>query len=112
MRLVPSLWRSTLSGVGTLLIVLIASYLLQGYVDHKWWSLDYLTSLLIPIAIFPVFVWFAFVPKELEFNDQALDIQFHFRKRHNLLWNALTYWGRGQGVFVMQFGTSSFQIYS
>src|SRR5258708_5675117 len=113
MRLVPGLWRSTMSVLTMLLLVSGACYLVQGYMTDEWWSTDYVASLLIPIALFPAIIWGAFVPKKLEFTDQTLTIQFFFRKSHILPWNTLTYWGSGHNVFVLQFSKNlSFQIYS
>jgi hypothetical protein len=68
---------------------------------------------LIPIILAPLFVWFAFVPKLLEVTDSAISIGFYFRGTHIFSWHELTYWGRGQAVFMMQFDKRlTFQIFA
>jgi hypothetical protein len=112
MQLVPSFWRAS----GTVAVVWLmgcsASYFYQGYVEHKWWTLGYAESLLIPAAFLVAVVWIAFVPTFLEISDTSLRIKFHFRKHHDMPWSQLKYWGTAESVFMIQFGGRlTFQIF-
>jgi hypothetical protein len=104
-RLIPSILRSTISVLRVMLILAVATYFYQGFVEHKWWSLDYVLSLAIPVATVPAAVWFMFVPGHLEFDDLSLFVQPRFRSIRTLPWSEMINWGKGEGgVFCIRFG--------
>jgi hypothetical protein len=57
-------------------------------------------------------VWFMFVPTRLEFDRVEFTIRYLFRRSQTIPWFGLKYYGPGRGVFVLQFETRSFQIFS
>ena len=68
-------------------------------------------SMLIPVVIVPVSIWFMFVPSRLKFSDTGFTIKFLFRSLHTLDWSDLRSYGPDENVFVIQFtGPRTFQI--
>jgi hypothetical protein len=97
----------------TLLVVSSAAYLWDGYYDGKWWDVGYIESLSIPLVIFPVIVWFMFVPKRLEYSESDFVIDRRFAKICTLPWSQLRYYGPGNNVFMIQFeGRQAFQLFA
>src|SRR5271154_7597823 len=77
-QLIPSFWLFTITVVTLECIGMVLTYLEQGYFQNKWWSLGYVESLSIPLTLIPIFLWFAFVPRLLRFDDRELEIKFLF----------------------------------
>ena len=57
-------------------------------------------------------VWFMFVPTRLEFDRVELTIRYLFRGSRTIPWFGLKYYGPGRGVFVLQFESRSFRVFS
>jgi len=94
-------------------ILIIVGYFWQGYRDGCWWTIGYIASLSLPISIFTIFVWFAFIPKLLAYSDEEFLIDTVFFGKKTLHWSDLKYYGYGRGmsVFMLQFDdTRTFQI--
>jgi len=67
----------------------------------------------IPFIVMPLFAGLMFVPRHLEYSDEALSIQFWFRKSYVLSWEELQFYGTARNVFLVQFGNQqAFQILS
>jgi hypothetical protein len=113
MQFTPSIWLFSRLMVGGIIAAICLSYLWQGYYEGHWWSAGYVFSLAVPVIVFPLFVWFAFVPKELSASNDSLAIHFYFRRKHVLGWSDLQYWGNQAAflVFYLKFkGLPTFQI--
>ena len=111
MQLNPSFPRLALSAFRLMFAVALVAYFFQGFVEHKWWSLQYCLTLLIPIVVMTVAVWFMFVPKYLRFDNNHIQFQFFLRPAYGLLWSDLYRWGNIRNVLILQFtGGKSVQI--
>jgi hypothetical protein len=94
-------------------VVTLIGYFWQGYKENHWWTIDYIWSLSIPFIIAPLFIWFAFVPNDIQFSENEFAINMSWGGKHTLQWSELEFFGRGRGVFLLQFkGMSAFQIYA
>jgi hypothetical protein len=112
-NLTPNFIRSSAWVLSALALVTLADYLWDGFHDSKWWTIGYISSLAIPFVIFPVVVWFMFVPKRMAYSDEEIVIQRWFTPGCKLPWSTLDYYGTGENVFVLQFaGRQSFQIFA
>ena len=77
--------------------------------DQFWPHTGELAGLVtLLLAVF----WFAFVPIQLEFDRVELTIRYLFRRSLTIPWFELKSYGFGRNVFVLQFETRSFQIFS
>lgn len=113
MELLPSIRRVVTRVTGLMLVATSLGYLQQGYFEHKWWTLRYVSTLVIPFSIMPFGVWLLFVPGYLRFNSSALIIKPRFRAIRKLLWSDLSQWGTANGVFLLNFqGSPAIQIFS
>ena len=89
----------------------ILTYLWQGYYNGDWWKIGYFESLLIPISIMMVFIWYGFVPKKLGYSDEKFEIDNFMNGKNSISWSELKYHGYGRGVYMIEFnGTDTFQI--
>jgi len=96
-----------------MLVLTLIAYFWQGYRENKWWTQDYILTMVIPFAVVPVVVWFMFVPSLFEFSDSEITIKFPFRRVHILPWSDLQHYGAGPNVFMIQFaGAGTFQMFA
>jgi len=109
----PKFWRVALRVGATVIAVSIAGYFLQGWQQHGWWSLGYIESLSIPVAIMPVAVWFMFVPGWFEYSEDEISLRTLLRQG-TYSWDMLDAYGPGRGVFMIQFkgDSGAYQIFS
>jgi hypothetical protein len=112
LSLKPGFVRAFSSVAILFVVVSVIAYFQQGYFEHRWWSLSYAESLLIPFTVMVTVIWLAFVPKTLEISDTHFTVQFPFRKRQTFTWEALKYYWYGHNVFCVEFdGPLTFQIF-
>ena len=112
-QLTPSFFRSLLVVLVQLVILAVISYFWQGYSQNLWWSAAYMRSLIFPTVLIPLLVSVAWTPKIIAYSDLDFSIQYYFRKRREVPWQDLEYWGDGEGgVFGVKFaGSGVFGIY-
>ena len=113
MQMHRSFWTFSRYVLGVFGAVKIAGYLWQGWYQGRWWTVGYMCSLTIPIIAVALFIWFVFVPRNLELSEDRLTIQFPFRAPRELSWNDLRYWGSGaDGILLLQFkGWATYQLF-
>lgn len=110
--LVPSFFRAFFRVLAQLIGVMAFAAVIDHYQSGKWWGLDYLGSLLIPLTIFPVIVFVMFTPRRIEWSETEFRIQPRFGVKKSILWAQLYAYGNGNNVFMLQFeGLSTFQIF-
>ena len=111
-QLRPNFFRCAAWVVTAMLLLAVIPYFWQGYRENHWWTRDYMLTMFIPFIIFPLAIWFMFVPSQLEFSESKITIKFPFRPLHTLSWSDLQHYGSGPNVFMIQFvGTVTFQIF-
>jgi hypothetical protein len=64
------------------------------------------------VALALAIVWVLFVPIQLEFDRVELTIRYLLRRSRTIPWFELKYYGPGRGVFVLQFESRSFRVFS
>jgi hypothetical protein len=86
---------------------------MQGFGQGKWWTLDYIYSLGIPVVLSPVIVWFMFVPRRIEYSDTQITISTLLGTQ-TYAWSDLYCYGTGRGVYKIQFTGDSqpYQIFA
>ncbi len=113
LELTPSIQRVTVRLTGLMVVGCLSAYLWQGYYQNLWWSTTYVISLLVPFAVMLVAIWIMFVPEYLAFSEASLTIKPRFRALRELPWSSLSRWGKGEGVFCLNFrGSPSIQIFA
>jgi len=112
MKLTPSPLLFLRTVLGGLIVMILFTYLWQGYHEDHWWSSGYILSLAIPVILTPCILWLAFVPSKFDLSDESLHIRFAFRQDHKIDWNELKFWGSGgESTFLLQFASrGTFQI--
>jgi hypothetical protein len=112
-RLHPSFLRVLIKVGVAVALFCIAGYFLQGYQEGKWWTAGYVISLLIPISLAPISVWFMFVPSLIEFSDTEITI-VTLLGRYTYQWSSLYCFGSGNNVYKIQFegDRQPYQIFS
>ncbi len=83
-----------------LLVTLVSNWLHHAAFDPTLFD----PTLAIPFTLAPIFVWFAFVPRLLEFSDSQLHVGFWLRPDCSFNWSDLQNFGPGRGLFVLRFG--------
>jgi hypothetical protein len=110
-QLVPSFSRSTIKVLLMLLACIFADWLWNAYHDHKWWPSGYVVSMAIPLTLFPLAMWFMFVPREMAYSDEELVLKTWPASRFQMPWTELKLYGPGEGTFMLLFeGRQAFQI--
>jgi hypothetical protein len=80
-----------------------ACYFLEGYGKAGWrTTAEDMLGVSILILAAPVFVWFSFVPRLLEFSETDITISTLLGS-YTYSWNSLYCYGPGRGVFKIQF---------
>jgi hypothetical protein len=64
------------------------------------------------VAVAFAAVWLMFVPIRLEFDRVELTIRYLLGRSRTLPWFELDLYGPSEGVFVLQFESKTFQIFS
>jgi hypothetical protein len=101
-RLTPNFFRVAIKVGFLVFFVSVLGYFFQGYNEGKWWTADYMFSLTIPAVFMIVFVWFAFVPRLMEFSETEITISTLLGK-YTYNWSALDCYGPGDNVFMIKF---------
>jgi hypothetical protein len=109
----PSFWRVVLRVGSAVVVFSVIGYFLQGWQEHKWWSLGYIESMSIPVVIMPVAVWFMFVPSWFQYSEEEISLRTILRQG-TYAWDMLDAYGPGPNVFMLQFkgDSGAYQIFS
>ena len=109
----PSLTRAFAQVLLLTLLVVVIAAVSEWYRSGLWWSADYCVSLSIPMLLMPTFVCLMFVPRRIVWSSSEFQIQPRFGASQKLPWTQLYAYGRGRGVFLLQFtDVGTFQIYT
>jgi hypothetical protein len=92
-RLRPSFLRASVVLTGTFIFGLAFEYFREGCFEGHWWTHGYDLTLVIPMTVFLVFLWFAAVPKSIEFSAREFKIKFRLGRPHNFSWDELDLYG-------------------
>ena len=110
--LLPSLSRTILRVLLSVLAVTVLGAVIQRWQTGYWWEAGYDASLAIPVTLFPLAVYFMFVPRRIEWSSSEFFIRT-WGRTETFPWERLFAYGSGRGVFMLQFsGSATFQIYS
>jgi hypothetical protein len=94
-------------------LVTVIAAVTQRFQNGRWWDVDYLASIAIPLFLIPTFVCLMFVPLRIQWSAAEFQIQQRFGRQQTLPWTQLYAYGRGNYVFLLQFtNVSTFQIFA
>ena len=103
-RLHPSFLRVLLK-VGVFLgISLGFCYVASGHArSDSQTTFDDISGIAVACILFPTFIWFAFVPKVIEFSDREITLET-FLGKSTYTWDSDLYcYGPGRNVFMIKF---------
>ena len=69
----------------------------------KAWPEEYILSLTIPFTVMPIFVWYAFVPRRIRYNEEELEFTSRLSGVSTLPFSALRTWGFGRQTIFLRF---------
>jgi hypothetical protein len=108
-RLTPKFWRVALRTGGAVALVIVLSQWKSFHQGH-WPGIGTTCSYSIPIILFPILVWFMFVPRVLEYSEDEINLRT-FLREGSYRWKSLDAYGPGPGVLMIQFaGEAAYQI--
>jgi hypothetical protein len=110
MELKPEFWPMTLKVLGAFVAFSVVTYLQQGYFENKWWTTDYMYSLLIPLNLILILTWLFLVPKTLEISETTFRVQYHFGRPFDLSWTNLESWSYAQVLDIKFRDTRRFLV--
>lgn len=83
----------------------VFAYFWQGHFENRWWTADYFVTMCIPFLLVLVTIWFGFVPRRLEYDEEGVLIETWWKGSHAYSWNELRYHGGSSNMFLLQFGS-------
>lgn len=100
---------SLATGVGTLLglltAVTVGGYFFEGYVNHHWWSLNYIWSFAIPFSLAVALQYVIYVPYRVAWDRETIEIDTWLRGSFSAPWSQLSHWGSPGMTFTLEFGS-------
>jgi hypothetical protein len=112
-RLIPSFPRVAIRIGGKILAVCVLAFFSLDYPHGRGSHVSAAVFFPIPIVLFPVAIWFGFVPRVLEYSEAQITLST-LVGTCTYPWGQLFCYGWGRGVFKIQFsdGRQPYRIYS